>query len=105
MGRGIAGYVATTGQSVNVPEAYADSRFHRDVDQGTGYRTHGILCVPMRAVTGLTTGVLQALNKRHGTFAPVGPRARTRRRGLDELPPRCSPRQRIFQPVSRPRSS
>ncbi|GIX81573.1 hypothetical protein CDAR_601131, partial [Caerostris darwini] len=28
MDRGIAGYVATTGESLNIPDAYNDSRFN-----------------------------------------------------------------------------
>lgn len=29
MGKGIAGYVAMTGESLNIPDAYNDSRFNR----------------------------------------------------------------------------
>jgi HD-GYP domain-containing protein (c-di-GMP phosphodiesterase class II) len=65
---GIAGYVATTGHTVNIPEAYSDPRFNRSVDQSTGYRTRNILCVPMRNAEGEATGVLQALNKSQGPF-------------------------------------
>ena len=63
MGRGIAGAVAETNTSVNIPDAYADPRFNQAVDKQTGYRTRSILCVPMRSVTGEVVGVLQALNK------------------------------------------
>ncbi|MGZ6142032.1 MAG: GAF and HD-GYP domain-containing protein [Myxococcales bacterium] len=63
MGRGIAGAVAQTNQSVNIPDAYADPRFNQNVDKQTGYRTRTILCVPMRSVEGEVVGVLQALNK------------------------------------------
>src|SRR5207302_1900965 len=63
MGRGIAGAVAETNTSVNIPDAYKDPRFNQNVDKQTGYRTRSILCVPMRSVTGEVVGVLQALNK------------------------------------------
>ena len=63
MGRGIAGAVAQTNTSVNIPDAYKDPRFNKAVDKQTGYRTRSILCVPMRAVDGTVVGVLQALNK------------------------------------------
>jgi hypothetical protein len=33
MSKGIAGYVAMTGEVVNVPDAYADSRFNQDMDK------------------------------------------------------------------------
>ena len=66
LGRGIAGAVAQTNTSVNIPEAYADPRFNQAVDKQTGYRTRSILCVPMRSVEGEVVGVLQALNKSDG---------------------------------------
>src|SRR5207237_7088072 len=50
MDRGIAGAVASTNTSINIPDAYADPRFNQDVDKQTGYRTSTILCVPMRSV-------------------------------------------------------
>ena len=65
-GVGIAGQVAATGNIINIPDAYADPRFNRQVDKDTGYRTRNILGVPMRYTTGEVTGVLQALNKLHG---------------------------------------
>jgi HD-GYP domain-containing protein (c-di-GMP phosphodiesterase class II) len=63
MGKGIAGTVAETNVPINIPDAYADSRFNPEVDKETGYRTHTILAVPMRSVEGYVVGVLQALNK------------------------------------------
>src|SRR5438874_10019523 len=66
MGKGIAGAVAQTNTSVNIPDAYADPRFNQNVDKQTGYRTRSILCVPMRSVEGEVVGVLQALNKFDG---------------------------------------
>ncbi len=68
LGTGIAGHVAQTGEVVNIPDAYADSRFNRSVDQATGYRTRNIICVPMRGISGEITGVMQALNRRDGSF-------------------------------------
>jgi HD-GYP domain-containing protein (c-di-GMP phosphodiesterase class II) len=68
LGSGIAGAVAESGAVINIPDAYEDARFNRSVDETTGYRTEGILCVPMRNAQGDITGVLQALNKRAGAF-------------------------------------
>jgi len=68
VGEGIAGWVAQSGQTVNVEDAYADPRFSPDVDRRSGYRTRSILCVPMRDIEGQTTGVVQVLNKRGGRF-------------------------------------
>ena len=66
VGSGIAGQVAQTGAPINIPDAYADDRFNRSFDVSSGYRTHTILCVPMRDANGDVTGVIQALNKRGG---------------------------------------
>ena len=55
--------VATSGKAVNIPEAYQDPRFNREVDKLTGYRTRSILCVPMLSQNDEVVGVLQALNK------------------------------------------
>ncbi len=68
LGVGIAGHVALTGEALVIPDAYADPRFNRAVDQATGYRTRNILTVPMRSAEreGAVTGVLQALNREDG---------------------------------------
>jgi len=66
LGTGISGSVAQTGLVINIPDAYADSRFNRSFDVVSGYRTRTILCVPMRDASGEVTGVIQALNKRDG---------------------------------------
>jgi phosphoserine phosphatase len=68
MGKGIAGYVAATGDTLNIPDAYFDSRFNPEVDKATGYRTQSILCMPMKNNSGKIIGALQLLNKRAGPF-------------------------------------
>jgi len=68
MGRGLAGHVASTGETINVPDAYADARFDRSVDRVTGFHTVNILAVPVWGQDGRTVGVIQVLNKRSGTF-------------------------------------
>ena len=65
-GRGIAGYVYATGETVNIPDAYADERFNRAIDEATGYRTRSILTVPVTARDGRRIGVMQALNRDGG---------------------------------------
>ena len=66
--QGVAGLVAATGESAVVQDAYADPRFYRAVDQATGFRTHQILCVPIKSRWGEVLGVLEVLNKRAGSF-------------------------------------
>ena len=63
-GEGVAGWVAQTGELVNIPDAYADQRFQPAVDLKSGYRTRTILSVPMTGATGGLVGVLQVLNKK-----------------------------------------
>ena len=68
MGKGIAGTVAATGETVIVNDASADPRFDGSVDRRSGFRTRSILCVPIRNRDGRIVGVLQLLNKREGEF-------------------------------------
>jgi adenylate cyclase len=68
LGVGIAGHVAASGETVNLADAYQDSRFNPGVDRRTGYRTHTILCMPMRRLSGKVLGVIQVLNKHGGPF-------------------------------------
>jgi adenylate cyclase len=65
---GIAGAVFKSGQTINIPYAYADLRFNPAFDKRTGYFTRSILCVPIINKAGKTIGVTQALNRRGGPF-------------------------------------
>jgi adenylate cyclase len=65
---GIAGHVASTGETLNIPDAYHEPRFNKDVDRLSGYRTRTILCMPLRNATGSVIGVMQCLNKADGVF-------------------------------------
>jgi sigma-B regulation protein RsbU (phosphoserine phosphatase) len=66
IGRGIAGAVAASGVSVNIPSAYDDPRFDPANDQRSGFRTRSILCTPLTNHQGEVVGVIQALNQRAG---------------------------------------
>ena len=66
VGRGLAGYVYATGQTLNIPDAYDDERFNRSVDETTGYRTKSVLTVPITSRDGSRIGVMQALNREDG---------------------------------------
>jgi adenylate cyclase len=65
---GIAGTVFKTGETINIPDAYADPRFNPEVDKKTGYRTTSILCMPVINKEGKIIGVTQVLNKKGGPF-------------------------------------
>src|SRR5271163_3842754 len=66
--RGIAGWVAEHGESVNLEDAYTDPRFESEVDIRLGFRTRSLLCLPIRSKSGEPIGVLQLLNKKSGPF-------------------------------------
>ena len=66
--KGIAGYVASTGQVVNISDAYTDPRFDPTTDEKTGYRTRNILCMPVFNAKGELIGVTQLINKYKGSF-------------------------------------
>ncbi|MEA5497312.1 adenylate/guanylate cyclase domain-containing protein [Limnoraphis robusta Tam1] len=66
--RGIVGFVASTGQVLNITDAYTDPRFDPSVDQRTGYRTRNILCMPVYNSSGELIGVTQLINKHKGSF-------------------------------------
>ncbi len=65
---GIAGYVFNKGEGLIIPDAYADPRFNRNVDEQTGFVTRSILCVPIKTSKGETIAVAQVLNKKKGRF-------------------------------------
>jgi signal transduction histidine kinase len=71
VGEGIAGWVASSGEVVNIQDAYEDTRFQPAVDLRSGYRTRACLTVPMRNTMGATVGVLQVLNKTGGDGEPL----------------------------------
>src|SRR5258705_11889194 len=77
----LAGYVANSGEVVNVPEAYdipsdAPYAFNWRVDLTTGYRTHSVLAVPLRDASQRNLGVLQLINAigTDGRAVPFHPR-------------------------------
>ncbi len=63
----IAGYVAATGQVLNLPDAYQIEptrpyQFNRKFDEASGYTTRSILTIPLRTAGGSVIGVLQIIN-------------------------------------------
>lgn len=73
---GIAGQCCSEGVLINIPDAYADSRFNQEIDKKTGFKTQSILAIPMFMDGGDTDisearpemkrsviGVIQMINK------------------------------------------
>ncbi|MEZ4371082.1 MAG: sigma-54-dependent Fis family transcriptional regulator [Polyangiaceae bacterium] len=69
LGKGLAGFVAETGEIVRVDDARNDPRFDPSADRETGYSTRNMLVVPIRrAPDAPVRGVVQLLNKQSGHF-------------------------------------
>jgi HD-GYP domain-containing protein (c-di-GMP phosphodiesterase class II) len=74
--KSIAGYVALTGEIVNIEDAYhlpADVPYtiNRKFDEDSGYRTKSILAVPIRNQKEKTIAVLQLINAKRDFSAPL----------------------------------
>ncbi len=65
---GIAGSVFQSGTGEIVPDVAADPRFSNDTDESTGFVTKSILAAPVITAGGEVIGVVEALNKRSGSF-------------------------------------
>jgi GAF domain-containing protein len=66
--KGIAGECATEGKLIVIDDCYQDSRFNKDVDKMTGYKTVSMLAVPIfrrkpRPNAGNVLAVIQMINK------------------------------------------
>lgn len=68
VGQGLAGYVAQTGQTINISDVHHDPRHASYFEQLTGYLVNTMLAAPMRDRAGDIIGVIQVLNKRVGAF-------------------------------------
>lgn len=62
-GSGIAGAVALTGHTIDIPDAYSDARFDSSVDTRLQYKTKDVFCMPIGNREGQTVGVLELLNR------------------------------------------
>lgn len=61
-GKGIAGFVFSSGQPMAVADVGQEETFYAEVDKKTGYSTHTILATPLR-VDGEVVGVLEFVNR------------------------------------------
>lgn len=69
---GIVGYVVRTGEALIINDPYKDSRFDKDVDKKTGYKTRNIISLPIQNSRGENFGVFQAVNKLSGSGSFTG---------------------------------
>jgi signal transduction protein with GAF and PtsI domain len=72
-GKGIAGFVLSSGQPMAVSNVVEDSTFYAEIDKATGYSTEMILATPLLH-DGETIGVLEYINRRGDPpFEPFTP--------------------------------
>ncbi|WP_396134334.1 HD domain-containing phosphohydrolase [Chamaesiphon sp. VAR_48_metabat_135_sub] len=76
--KSLAGYVATTGKILNIPDAYAlgddvPYKFDRHFDLEFNYRTVSVLVLPMQNREGETIGVLQLIDRKIQTDLQITP--------------------------------
>lgn len=74
----LAGYVASTGDPLNIPDAYlldprSEYTFNPAFDQRTGYRTRSMLVLPMKNQDHQVIGVLQLINRKVSRAAALSP--------------------------------
>jgi signal transduction histidine kinase len=69
IGTGLAGYVAKSGETLNIADVHKDPRFNADFDRSSGYKTKSMLCFPIKNNKSDIIGVLQLLNNANGEFS------------------------------------
>ena len=58
---GVAGWVATHGEPLLIPDAQKDPRYNPKISRSTRYETRNMICIPITS-EGMIAGVLQLLN-------------------------------------------
>jgi len=72
VGRGIVGWVATSGQPIAVAEVESDARFARDVAEATAYIPSVILAAPLPGAGDEVFGVMELLDPTRTDEAALG---------------------------------
>lgn len=72
--QGVAGRAFQTGRTLLIPEAGKSPFFYKQVDEKSKFITKNLIATPI-VVKGKRIGVLEVLNKTHGTFGPVDARS------------------------------
>ena len=72
----IVGYVATTGEPLNIDDAYnldpsLPFQFNKNFDEKTGYKTKSIFTVPVKTSQGEVAGVIQLINAKDAEGRPA----------------------------------
>ena len=65
-GQGIAGYVASQGESLLIPDVTQDPRWYKEISESIGFKTRSIACVPLKLEDNVI-GVAQIIDKNDGS--------------------------------------
>lgn len=71
LGEGLSGFVAKTGEILNIKDARRDPRWRSDFDKSSGFVTKNVLTFPIKNNKEEIIGVLQLLNSRNGEFSSL----------------------------------
>lgn len=71
LGEGLSGFVAKTGEILNIKDARRDPRWRADFDKTSGFVTKTALTFPIKNKKEEIIGVLQLLNSRNGEFSQI----------------------------------
>ncbi|PSB26421.1 HD domain-containing phosphohydrolase [Stenomitos frigidus] len=98
--KSLAGYVALTGESLNIPDAYNLSagvpyQLDRSFDRSISYRTRSVLVLPMQNQEGEMIGVLQLINRKRKPDAVI-----TADNALDVTQPYLDWEKRVLQSLA-----
>jgi GAF domain-containing protein len=62
---GIVGACITSKELINIPDAYNDDRFNRNVDKDTGFHTRSLLVIPVFGAGGKPIAAIEMINKKN----------------------------------------
>jgi len=68
---GIVGACFSENMLIRAADAYTDPRFNPEPDRQSGFRTRDIIAAPMVDLTRKPIGVVEAINKRDGSFTEI----------------------------------
>jgi signal transduction histidine kinase len=68
-GEGLSGFVAKSGESINIKNAQRDQRFRAEADSKSGFVTNSVLAFPIKNNKKETIAVLQLFNSKKGEFS------------------------------------
>lgn len=71
VGKGIAGHVAATADTINIADAYQDPRFNQEIDNDSGFRTQSMLTMPIAVGDSRPIAVIQCINRNSGPTGHV----------------------------------